>query len=324
MMILKQSALGKLEIEEMQQHPLTEEYINKLVKELKQLRNDNFLETVMRETYPTVTDDKTNRVYFSREIISYQCWKDLEPLLVQKSISYSFINGTRDLWVRDFMPVQIYDNKFIQFVYNPDYLRGKEQYLTDVKSCTLDLDYHVIDSEIVLDGGNVIKCDDCVLITDKVFLENKDLSPFKVVKKLQRLFETEVIIIPRDVHEECGHADGMLRYLGNNRLLLNHYVDFDKPLRDKLIKVLSSRFDITELHYQTDRFLSTSWAYLNYLQVGEYLFAPVFKNRLDNIALAQLEEFTGKEILPVYCKSTVKIGGGLNCLSWTVKHNEHK
>ena len=266
-----------------------------------------------------IIDSMTNKVSFSKEIVYYQCWKDLEPLLQQKKIAYSFIENTKDLWVRDFMPIQIYYDKFVRFIYNPDYLQDKKEYLTDQKLCTHGMAYPIKESNINLDGGNVIKCDNCVIMTDKVVCENKNFQFSKLLVELEDIFNSEIIIIPRDVYDGCGHADGMLRYLGENRLLLNHYSDFDKRLRKELIRILSPRFELVELHYQTDKYLSTSWAYLNYLHLNNCLFIPIFENKLDDIALKQIESYTRLEIYPIHCKSTVKIGGGLNCLSWTIK-----
>lgn len=315
-LIRKVSYAGRKEVENMLLRELTDEEIKYYLEQ-----NKRALEKLkaLKELYPIVTDEKADYVYFSKDIIYYQCWKYLKPLLEKKNINYSFIHNTKDLWVRDFMPIQIYDGKYIQFVFNPDYLQDTKEYMTNPEDCTKNLDCKIINCDIILDGGNVIKCDDCVIVTDKVVKDNSVYSPFKLKRKLERFFETEVIIIPRDENEECGHADGMLRYIGNNRILLNHYLDFDVALRNRIIDSLNGRFEIEELYFHTDKHLSTSWAYLNYLQVGNVLFVPVFNNKLDDIALKQLEDKTGKEVYPVFSKSTVKIGGGLNCLSLTVK-----
>lgn len=266
-----------------------------------------------------ITDTCCDKVYFSSDIVYYQCWRDLKPLLLQLKIPFDFIHHTKDLWVRDFMPIQVSENRFVQFVYHPSYLQGLERYRSNPNLCTQELPYPLLQSNILLDGGNVIKCDDCVLITDKVFSENCQLSPTEIIDELQRILDTEVVIIPNDPLEECGHADGMVRYLGNQRVLLNHYCDFDLPLREKLIKALTPRFEIVELHYGTARYLATSWAYLNYLLIGKDLFVPCLNRRLDEVVYRQLEEALHVAVHPIRCRSTVKIGGGLNCLSWTVK-----
>ena len=265
-----------------------------------------------------ITDTLCNKVYFSSSITRYQCWRVLEPLLTQFHIPFAMVRHTNDLWVRDFMPIQIREGYMVQFDYHPSYLLGCEKYLTNPLRCTQSLPYSIYQSGLNLDGGNVIKCDDCVIITDKVFAENPMLSSAEIIDQLQADLQTEVVIIPHDPSEPYGHADGMVRYLGSNRLLINHYVDFDVSLRQRLLQVLTPRFSVEELHYSTARYLSTSWAYLNYLQVGNQLFVPQFANRIDEMAYRQLEEGLRLPINPIPCCTVAKLGGALNCLSWSV------
>jgi hypothetical protein len=50
-------------------------------------------------------------------------------------IEWGEIEGTKDIWIRDYMPIQLSDDKFLVYKYDPDYLKdsGKE-YLTDSQS----------------------------------------------------------------------------------------------------------------------------------------------------------------------------------------------
>ncbi len=43
-------------------------------------------------------------------------------VLKKHSISYSYLPGTRDIWCRDYMPVQVEKDRFIEYRYDPDYL----------------------------------------------------------------------------------------------------------------------------------------------------------------------------------------------------------
>ena len=266
-----------------------------------------------------ITDSKTNTVSFSSLITRFRVWKDLNPLLEANNIKYSFIYGTEDIWVRDFMPVQITESHYTQFYYKPSYLDDKPEYLTDYY-CYSRYGHSLgarFCKDLKVDGGNIIKCDDCVIMTDKVFFENPDKSRKEVLSTLEEIMACEILIIPHDPEEETGHADGMLRYIGNNTVLLNHYYDFDKPLRKKLLNVLTPRLNIAELHFDTDCYLKTSWAYINYLQVGDLVIAPAENKKLDDIATLQLEQYLHLEIDSVPYLGIVRLGGGLNCASWT-------
>ena len=108
----------------------------------------------------------------------------------------------------------------------------------------------------------------------------------------------------------------MVRYMGEGRVLLNNYCDFDKALRKKLLAVLSPHFNVTELHYGT--FTDMSWAYLNFLHVGHQIFVPMTDDKLGEIAFRQIAEaYPNCHCHPIQnCKSIVTEGGALNCSTW--------
>ena len=68
----------------------------------------------------------TNRLFLSDRL------EDDEPGLLTclrsllNGVSIDIIPDTNDIWCRDFMPIQLDENGFCQFVYAPDYLRGFE------------------------------------------------------------------------------------------------------------------------------------------------------------------------------------------------------
>ena len=72
-----------------------------------------------------IPDSQTNFVYFSsilRDSDKYQpFWNRLKIILDYEAVQYGFIDGTRDIWCRDYMPVQVSKDKFVQFTYFPDY-----------------------------------------------------------------------------------------------------------------------------------------------------------------------------------------------------------
>lgn len=76
---------------------------------------------------------------------------------VFRALSY-----TKDYWVRDFMPIQVNENVFIKFVYNPDYLQNQKSYISDVdriiKKCPFAQDFEIVDVPLVVDGGNMVFC----------------------------------------------------------------------------------------------------------------------------------------------------------------------
>lgn len=230
-------------------------------------------------------------------------------------------NSPLHIWARDYMPVQVSKNKFVRFDYSPDYLRNYPEYKPDTSAILSELGITVVDSDLVVDGGNVVSCRDKVIMTDKIIRENPQASQSVLVDSLSQLLEAEIVLIPEDVYEEYGHADGIVRYLGEGNVLLNNYCDFDKSLRKKLLTALKPHFNITELHYGS--FTDRSWAYLNFLHVGRHIFVPMIGEKLDEMAFNQIAEAYPKcECYPVPdCDNIVNEGGALNCCTWNILFN---
>ena len=225
------------------------------------------------------------------------------------------------IWARDYMPVQVSKNKFVRFNYSPDYLRDYPEYKPDTSAILSELDLTVVDSDLVIDGGNVVSCGDKVIMTDKIIRENPQVSQTTLIDSLCQLLDTEIVLIPEDVYEEYGHADGMVRYMGEGNVLLNNYCDFDKSLRKKLLATLSPHFNITELHY--GHYTDNSWAYLNFLHVGQHIFVPIMRDKLNEEAFKQIADaYPECHCHPVLdCDNIVNEGGALNCSTWNILMN---
>ncbi len=269
-----------------------------------------------------ITNFETNKVYFAQGLSS-PVFENAADSLVSafhdSHVNWAKIPSThppQHIWVRDYMPVQVSRNRFIQFRYEPDYLMESPEYKPDVHGLLNQLGIDVTCSTINLDGGNIISCSDKVIMTDKIFQENPQYSHSRLIEELTELLDAEPVLIPWDIYEEYGHADGMVRYVGEGRVLLNNYCDFDKALRKKLLAALSPYFNVTELHYGT--FTDMSWAYLNFLHVGHQIFIPMTDDKLGEIAFRQIaESYPNCHCHPVQnCKSIVSEGGALNCSTW--------
>ena len=279
-----------------------------------------------------ICDYQTNKVYLALGLSHYtQLFKNLLYALIAEGIPISFPAGTKSakhVWVRDYMPIQLNRKSFLRYVYSPDYLKGYEDYIPDYNAIDKDLNLNCIGSDIVLDGGNVIKCGDKVIMTDKVLLENNTrYKKNELLAKLEQLFEAEVVLIPWDRYDEYGHADGMVRYIEADRVLLNNYVDFDTDLRKRLLSALTPHFEVEELHYGQRPHSIYSWAYLNFLQTEKCIFVPGLHLNEDQLAMEQIQKFYPhhKVIMIDECRNLVKDGGALNCVSWNIKtHVEPK
>ena len=271
-----------------------------------------------------ITNFETNKVYLAKGMSSEKyvdATGNLLGALHNYNIHWSFLPQTTSalhIWARDYMPVQVSKEKFVRFNYSPDYLGDYPEYMPNTSSILVELGLRVIDSDIILDGGNIISCGNQVIMTDKVFRENPHYDRNVLIDTLSQLLEAEIVLIPEDYYDEYGHADGMVRYMGEGRVLLNNYCDFDKALRKRLLAVLSSHFDITELHYST--YTDRSWAYLNFLHVGHHIFIPMMEDKLGEKAFRQIADaFPQCKCHTIhYCETIVRDGGALNCSTWNI------
>lgn len=219
------------------------------------------------------------------------------------------------------MPIEVSPMHFVSYIYNPDYLQDKRQYITtDINACydfTSSKCFHLA---MVIDGGNVIKCGDKIIMTEKVFWENPNYTSQKLRKRIENAFQAELIVIPKDEEDKCGHADGMVRFIGPSHIVINAYKDYNQSLRRKMMDALSPHFNaIDELEFgKANR--KISWAHINFLQVGKILFVPLVNKPSDGIAIEQIKAIFGSnyEVHGVEIENIVKHGGALNCVSWNV------
>lgn len=174
--------------------------------------------------------------------------------------------------------------------------------------------------DVIVDGGNVIKCDEKVIMTDKVFVENKEKDREFLQTVLEESFGCEVVFIPWDRAEKCGHSDGMVRYVEPGHIVINNYADIDEQLRKELLKVLRLHFPkISELQYGKYARMN-SWAHINFLRVGNFLLVPQIGIASDTVAIEQLKEiYRDCEVVPCEAKGIVAKGGAFNCVSWNIK-----
>lgn len=276
-----------------------------------------------------ITDDQTNKLFLADCLPSMQpsVFQRLEKTLNTLKIDYSFLPETKDVWAVDYMPIQIRKNHFVQFTYNPDYLQSKKyrKTISDVDGICEAIGLKTLKSELIVDGGNISKTADKVIMCDKVFHENKHLSEKEVIKQLRNLFEVDdLYFVPWDVNDYTGHADGMVRFLDDKTVLINDYSKEDELFqRSFRMSLHNAGLDWIELPYNPPydpTMISARGLYLNYLQLGQTIIVPTFKSKYDDKALKVLETvFKGHTIATVESNELADTGGILNCSSWNIQ-----
>ena len=271
-----------------------------------------------------ICDKETNKVFLSKGLMHYG--RVLERILAKLSgwnIETQFLplaDSKKHIWARDYMPIQLEKDKFLLYRYTPDYLKGFEDFIPDYPSICKSLQLNCVTTDIVLDGGNVVKCGDKVIMTDKIIQENPMKFYRDMIAELENHFQAQIVLIPWDRYEKYGHADGMVRWIDGNRVLLNNYINFDPSLRSRLLQALEPYFQVEELHYDMPRCSRFSWAYLNFLQVKGCIFVPGLREKEDDLALHQIQRlYPDCKVIRVQgCEKLARDGGVLNCVTWNV------
>lgn len=275
-----------------------------------------------------ISDFETNTIYFSELIktdsrfsaTSNQIISTLETF----GVKFKFLSYTKDIWARDYMPIQISDNKFIEYRFDPDYLQGFSKGRRDLKTypdivCD-SLRLQTKKSDLIIDGGNLVKSSNCIILTDKVVEENRfSYSKKELILKLQETFQVDkIVLIPWDKLEEYGHSDGMVRFVDDETVLIHYYYKTDIMLKRFRQAGLRTEF----IDYEVEKRDERNWAYLNFLQTKDLMLIPKFGIEEDNQAFEKIESFypdyKGK-IAQIDMNETVIFGGTLNCISWTTK-----
>ena len=252
----------------------------------------------------------------------------LISILEKHNVEYSFLKATKDIWCRDYMPVQTPSGKLIQFTYDPSYLRGNKEWedsRSDVKEvCRLN-NIEALFSDINLDGGNVLICDGRAIISDRIFSENPNRDKNELVMELSKLLDCEIIIIPAQNSDMTGHADGMVRFVNKNTILGNNLEAEYKYWREGMQKVIE-KYNLKYINMpffvpkDSKHPLSAVGIYVNYLEVNNLIVLPVFGREEDNQAITIIKEaFPGKAIETIDYNDVAYEGGLLNCTTWVVK-----
>jgi agmatine/peptidylarginine deiminase len=251
----------------------------------------------------------------------------MHDVLQKEGVCHALLEDTADIWCRDYMPIQTSTNEMVAYIYRPDYLSTPkmQKYITDTDLMVehIQEEYAGVDIkrlDLVIDGGNVVKCGDTIVMTEKVFNENPDWPEFMVLDKLEEAFGCEVLLLPWDRTEEYGHSDGIIHYVGDNRVLLTNYDDFSPAYFRRFRNQLERKFEVIPLSYPVKNKSEHNWAYINYLQVGNLMMVPQMGIPEDEMAIEQIQSIVPEtmHVVGIPAMEAVRNGGALNCVSWNI------
>ena len=263
-------------------------------------------------------------LYFSARLSTSPAYKPaadrLFAALKSHGVDFRLLDGLRDIWLRDVMPVRTRPGSYVSFRYTPSYLDDTPALRTDFRKeivPRLPLE-NLVYSDINLDGGNVVfsPSRETAIISDRIFTENRAYSSAGLVQELERLLEARLIIIPSLRSDMTGHADGMVRFVDENTVIGNRTrYRFGLEMQIK-VTLRNHGIEVCDFPYFESKGDSAVGCYLNFLDAGQALFLPVFGADMDGEAIEAAKSIFNKPVVPVNINEIAKDGGVLNCISW--------
>jgi agmatine deiminase len=249
---------------------------------------------------------------------------------------------TSNIWVRDWAPIQT-PSGFVKFQYKAPGL-GYEAYpqlvVPDSVWEPLENYGRIERSDIVLDGGNVVRYGDRVIMTRMVFEHNPGIDPGVLAYKLGRLLEAEIVFIPPEPGDTLGHSDGICKWVDAETVFLNDYrslrdrqfIDYDCQVANILDRHgidacpfpyayhLCPELDEEEFRAQfpdADDQNEGYGYYVNYLQVAGAILYPTFDDLEENTAVEKCLWAAHPDLWleGIDCSRLSLEGGLCNCVS---------
>ena len=265
-------------------------------------------------------------LYFSSLLKTNNTYKSsadrLFAVLNSQDISYQLLENTHDIWLRAFMPVKTKSRKYISFRYEPSYLKDCPELRTDFRkeiAPLLSLE-NLVYSDINLDGGNIVfsSSRETAIISDRIFIENRNYSSAELVQELEQLLEARVIIVPSLRSDMTGHADGMIRFVDENTAVGNASLSLFGLEAHIKTTLRNYGIEVIDFPYFDSKGDSAVGCYLNFLETEQTIFLPVFGVDIDNEAIDMAKNIFNKTIIPVNINEIAEQGGVLNCISWEI------
>ena len=312
--------------------------------ETKRQETKKWQQILMRELSaendPLFNDTMTNFVYISDKLKEFypSTYSRLTRLFDEMEIEWGEIEGTKNIWIRDYMPIQLSDDKFLVYKYDPDYVKDSEkEHLTDSQSIYKRVlpEEKVIHANMTLDGGNMVTCFEDRIMTDKVFQEN---GRFKDdLELIQEIYEKSlnssmILFLPWHCSNTnspnayvYGHADCLVHWTGGNRVLMSNHREFAPDETDEIRWELESvGYVVTEMLFDVPNpNKDFNWAYINYLEVGNKIVVPTFGIPEDKQALRYIKAANPDGIVRGFrMRHIARNGGALHRITWNIKKSE--
>lgn len=226
-----------------------------------------------------------------------------------------------DVWVRDWGPIA-----GSYFIYDPCYARRmhtREAVARARQHLNRHLDFRPREIPLVLEGGNLVHNGRIALVTEKVFADNPQLSRGEIERLILTTGLDHVVFLPVEPQDEVGHADGIVKFLRPDLLLVNEYNQNGfRHYRRSLYHVLrDAKLDAELIPFPwfcTGEKHAGIWSavgcYINFIFTPRGIIFPTFSNPADGKVARLLDDLTPLPKRAVESTALARLGGVLNCV----------
>lgn len=278
-----------------------------------------------------IKGQQANKVYFSSQLITKgfeSTYNRILSVLEKHGIKNDLLQGTNDIWCRDYMPIQLEKKRFVQFRYEPSYLKEYLELQSDTRAVCKENRINPKFSKINLDGGNVVNWSDRAIISERIFQENPEYNDkSKLIAELEKLLDVELIVIPQINLDMTGHADGMVRFLDKSTLIGNSLSQEFVYWKKGMTKILKDHnieyIDVPFFERKDKKYPESAVGiYVNFLEIGQLILLPIFdiEGNHDEVVYDLFREaYPDRIIETININEIANNGGLLNCISWTIE-----
>lgn len=253
---------------------------------------------------------------------------------------------TRNIWTRDFMPIQVGDH-FLKFHFrgfggDDECFRTYPWLRVPPKTWSAPFaGRRIVRSRLALDGGNIIRNagQSIAVLTEIVFRHNPQVPKTRLIARLEKLLQAEIILVPVEPGDDIGHTDGILKFIGPRKVLLNDYARHPAKQYQryaarvqKALAKANIAFQLFPYAYhkcpqltlrefrarfpQADSFNPGFGYYINFLLAGRLALVPQLGIEEDAEALAMVARcYPQHSVRPVDCSALSMEGGLVNCVT---------
>jgi agmatine deiminase len=251
--------------------------------------------------------------------------QNITELLQRHCVPVILLDGTRDIWCRDYMPVWVSRNDCVQFVFDPKYYKTNKyrSWRTDPVFITDLLGIRPLFCGIVLDGGNIVNSEDIAIVTDRVFEDNPTIPEEVILDTLTDLLAVKkVLVVPQLSSDLTGHIDGMVRFVNRETVVLS---DFSGIIAQKLFRQIQMCLHDAGLKvilvpnefHLNKSYDDATGDYINFMEVDNLVVIPGYSRPMDRLVMEIYQGlFPDRNIEQIDISTLTVLGGGLNCVSW--------